>query len=176
MEWYHYALGSLALFVLLLSWRVPRCGKWIFLLAASYLVSVLYYRSGWGIYGPPGPVMAFLCDAALFLVIREAHEEKWEMRGLGTVVAVMIALNFVMSFSVITGYPPAIPHDVYSSFLEVLNAAYLVIIGGVGLGDLIGVGDERHDLARDRRRGLSGAILDATKKARAPSHAKKMTL
>lgn len=170
MHWYHFALGSIALVALLLSWNVPRCGKWVFLVSASYVVSVLYYRIGpSGDYYPPGPVIAFFCDAIVFVIIRQGHKEKWEIFGLGSLIMFMATLNLVQVMGDAIGFPPMLPSDIYSMILEVTNALYLFIIGGVGLMDL----GHEIGLARNRRGGMGRAFYYA---ARAQSKVSKIEI
>lgn len=170
MAWYHIALASLALLALLLSWNVPRCGKWVFLATMSYIVSVIYYRmSPGGHLFPPGPVIAFFCDAAVFVMIRQGHREKWEFWGLGSLVMGMATLNFIQVMSDATGVPPVLPQLVYSEILEVTNALYLSIIAGIGLMDW----KHEIDLARNRGARMGGTFYHA---AREKSQVQKIRL
>lgn len=170
MEWYHAALASLALIALLLSWNVPRCGKWIFLATMSYIVSVAYYRlSPGGHLYPPGPVVAFFCDASVFVMIRQAHKEKWEFYGLGSLMMFSATLNLLQVMSDATGVPPMLPQLIYSEILEVTNALYLSIIGGIGMMDW----KHEIDLARNRASGVDRTFYLA---AREKSKVQKIRL
>lgn len=176
MHWYHAALGGMALTALLLSWNVPRCGKWIFLLSASYVASVLYHRlAPYNDVLPYGAVVAFFCDAILFLLIRQLHVEKWEYWTLGMIALGMALFNLVQIIGFTFGFPPVLSNTDYSSILEVANAAYLAIIGGVGLSDLVGR-YEGHFLGNRSNGGVRSALSSAVSAARKKSSVRKLTL
>lgn len=135
MSWYHEALAALALFALVASWHLPRCRLWVGILVVAFVVSVAYYRlyPYADFWLPPGAVVAFFCDAIVFLIIRETHEDQWEIYGLGTIMIASATLNAIQVVGYVSGWPPMLPHVIYSSILELANAAYLLLIGGVGL-------------------------------------------
>lgn len=178
MDWYHYVLGALALLALILSWNVPRCGKWIFLLSASYVVSVLYHRlAPHDDVMPHGSVVAFFCDAAIFIIIRQMHVEKWEIFGLGGVVLLMASFNMVQVLAVSFGFPPVMDQAIYSAILECANVAYLLLIGGVGLADWLTHGrGEGHHLGWHRSAGMAGNLSAITSEVRKKSHVRKLSL
>lgn len=137
LEWYHETLAVLALLALVASWGLPRCRLWVGLAAASYVASVLYFRVTpiAGVWTPYGASVAFFCDATVYLVIRETHREKWEMRGLGTVMITTATLNALQSIGWAFGWPPVLAHAIHSGLLEIANAVYLLLIIGVGILD-----------------------------------------
>lgn len=178
MEWYHFSLLSLALIALLLSWRVPRCGKWIFLASASYVVSVVYHRMSvdYGIM-PHGSVLAFFCDAIVFIIIRQLHEDKWEIYGLGGVVMLMVVFNLVQVMAVSFGFPPVMDKTIYSAILECANAAYLLMICGVGLMDWLENGNhEGHDLGWHRPDSVGSNLTSISSSIREKSQVRKLSL
>lgn len=140
MEWYHLTLLALVLGALALAWRVPRAALWIGGAVASYVVSVGYFRWSAGVefWVPNGAVVAFLCDALLFLLIREFHRFSYEFHGLGVICLIMATLNLLYFSAQVLGAPPLPPHDVYAILLELLNVAYLACIGGAGLVERLG--------------------------------------
>lgn len=178
MGWYHFALAGLAFLALILSWNVPRCGKWIFLLSASYIVSVVYYRMiQYGDVMPHGAVVAFFCDAAVFVVIRQMHVERWEIWGLGSIALLMASFNMVQVSAVSFGFPPVMDQTLYSAILECANAAYLLLIGGIGLADWFTNGrGERHNLGWHRAAGVASNLSTITEEARKKSHVRKLSL
>lgn len=178
MEWYHFTLLALAILTLLLSWHVPRCGKWIFLAFASYVVSVVYHRLA--IYNdimPHGAVVAFFCDAGVFILIRQMHVEKWEIFGLGSVVMLMAVFNLVQVLAVSFGFPPAMNQFIYSAILECANVAYLLMICGVGLMDWLGHGKrEGHGLGWHRPDSVGANLTAISEAVRKKSHVRKLSL
>lgn len=174
MQYYHAILGALALAALLLSWRLPRCGKWIFLVSASYVASVLYHRLvPYDDVMPHGAVISFFCDAFVFVMIRQMHQEKWEIYGLGTIVMFMAVFNLIQVLAVTFGFPPVMANEKYSTILEVANALYLFIIGGVGLSDLV-ARNERHGMGHYRHGGVSATLASAVEAGREKSHVRKL--
>lgn len=176
MEWYHATLGAVTLAALVLSWNVPRCGKWIFIASASYVASVLYHRLAPASDTLPlGAHIAFLCDAAVYVIIKQMHQERWEFWGLGSIAMFMAVFNLVQALAMTFGFPPVMPHTVYSSILEVANLAYLSIIGGVGLADLMGHGNDAYVVDHRRHSSLSGRVSAAIAWARKQSRVRKLT-
>jgi len=169
MSWFHYALLALACAALLASWNLPRCRMWIFALAASFVVSVLYYRIMPNPHGflPHGAFVAFACDCVLFILIRETHREAWEIRGLGTVMIASASLNALQMVGLVSGWPPMLSQGLYSSILELANAAYLLIIGGVGILERIADAETGgYHMRNHSRTGLAQAVNYANKEAR----------
>ncbi len=140
--WYHIALAILAGLALALSSRTPRAWVWIFALAASYVVSVLYVHipKPAGVWSPMPPAVTFLCDAGLALFIHRIHRERWEWWCLFVPVIGMSAISFTQTLALLTDYPPPLSVVLYASALEAINAVCLLLIGGIGAADLIGHG------------------------------------
>lgn len=167
MSWYHEALAALAIFALVASWHLPRCRLWVGILVVAFVVSVAYYRVApyADFWTPHGAVIAFFCDAIVFLIIRETHKEAWEIYGLGTLMIASATLNAIQMVGLVSGWPPMLPHIVYSSILELANAAYLLIIGGVGILGWIEYGARSgHSNGPDRSRRMA-MVVHATRKA-----------
>lgn len=134
MQWYHYALAILATVSLWSSWRVSKAALYIALLAMSYVLSVLYWHfKPDNPYFPHGSIIGFMLDAIVFVIVRQIHDDKWEFWGVVIPVSIMAFIGFyqVVGSSII-GAPVLRSLD-YSVMLEALNAAALLIIGGVGL-------------------------------------------
>lgn len=147
-EWNWYFLIA-ALAVAWTSKDVPRAWLWIALGAASYTISVIYWR-----HVPPlgyAEGVAGACDAVVCLSIYFMAKERWE-KFLYVLFATSVAVNFLyLGGNIYVGtwafgfpmYIPHVDHEVYSSLLEVLNALVLLLIGGMGLGRRIGATDAR---------------------------------
>lgn len=166
MSWYHEALAALAIFALIASWHLPRCRLWIGGLVVSFVISVAYYHATPidGVWLPNGAAVAFFCDAILFLVIRETHKETWEIFGLGTVMIASATLNAIQMVGLVSGWPPMLSQVLYSSILEIANAAYLILIGGVGILGWVESGERtRRHIGPDRRSSVAMVVNTARK-------------
>ncbi len=142
MFWFHIAQLSAFAVAAGLSWKTPRAALWVSLLAASYVISVLYVNyPHWGGFWPPSQLVGLLLDGAVLLAIREFHKEKWEFFGLGTIMGFMVTADIVQLSGSLTGYPPPLNQNDFGIILELLNYFALVLIGGVGLMDLVRVND-----------------------------------
>ncbi len=165
MDWFHFALLSLACAALLASWNVPRCRLWVLGLAAAYIVSVAYYRltppvtadSEW----PHGAFVAFGVDAALFIVIKNTHKDLWEIWGLGSVMIASATMNAIQMMGLVFGWPPMLPQATYSTILEIANAAYLLLIMGRGILGWVNAAIDRYHLLGNRDRGMARAVSSA---------------
>lgn len=171
MQWYHVLLITMAGVSLAASWKMPRCRLWIGALAMSYVISVAYYRlspfyDGWH---PHGSMIAFFTDALVFLIIRETHQERWEIATIGTVMIVSTSINLFQLSGYVWGFPPMLGQEAYSILLELLNAIYLLFIGGAGLMDHVDRKNTRRGLSRYRRGGLVAACINLFSKAREES-------
>lgn len=160
LQWYHETLAVLALAALVASWDLPRCRLWVGIVAASYVASVVYFHMTPipGVWAPYGAAVAFFCDAAVYLVIRETHREKWEMRGLGSVMMTTATLTALRTLGWAFGWPPVLAHAIYSGLLEVANAVYLLLI--IGMGTLARVESLGHRDGAAGHRGLGAAFLE----------------
>lgn len=160
LQWYHETLAVLALAALVASWDLPRCRLWVGIVAASYVASVVYFHLTPipGVWTPYGASVAFFCDAAVYLVIRETHREKWEMRGLGSIMITTATLNALQTTGWAFGWPPVLAHAIYSGLLEVANAVYLLLI--IGMGTLARVESFGRNNGAAGHRGLGAALLE----------------
>lgn len=123
-----YALVSVALVVMLLSWKTPRAWWWIGVGGASFFVTTLYYDYG---NREMHPILTLACDALCALVIYRMYKEDWE---------VLIFLAFLASvFCSVLMLGGFIKEDwIYASLLELCNLGGLLWIGTTGLVDMVG--------------------------------------
>lgn len=175
MQSYHVVLLAMAIASLLASWHVPRCRLWVGALSMSYVVSIAYYRlspfyEGWH---PHGSMIAFFTDAIVYLIIRETHQERWEIWSLGSVMIASTTINLFQLSGFVWGFPPMLGQETYSILLEILNAMYLLFIGGAGLMDYVERKSVRRGLPRHRRGGLVQACVYAYSKARKESRVRQ---
>lgn len=127
-----FALLFAAVVVMALSVKTPRAWLWIGLGGASFLASSLYWDMGDPKWHPP---FAFFCDALTCLAFHVWAKERWELG----VFACFLTSCFV-SIVMIAGW---LPNTVmYASLMEVCNWASLIIIGGIGLMDLLKVNED----------------------------------
>lgn len=97
---------------------------WIAALTLVYFASGAYWR-----LGLPHPVLvAGLMDAALVLAVVIFGALLWEM-WFGLIVLLCGLTNIAFLAASLAGAPW--PHDTYGTTLELLNAAALILIGGV---------------------------------------------
>jgi hypothetical protein len=164
MAWYHFALLGLAGGALWASWKLPRCRLWVAVAAASYVLSVVYFRATDGNpFYPHGSFIAFLCDSIAFVIIRETHKQKWEVYGLGGIMLTCATFNFVQLAAVVFGSPPVLDQSTYSEILEGANALYLLMIGGMGYMEAIA--DGQRSMPDHRSRPMAQAVHHAYAKA-----------
>lgn len=143
MSNYHMALFIAAVITGLVSCKTPRAILWILMLAASFTASVsfaFFVRSN--DLGFPHTGVTMLCDIVVFLSIREFGKERWETRLLAPLVSFSAAVSLIyttLTIFPIYGTPPQL---LYAITLEVINYIALLIIGGVGLLNLIKADNE----------------------------------
>lgn len=167
LSWYHFALAALALLALVLSGRTPRGWIWVAGISASYVLSIIYVRLERPdeIWTPPPSAVTFLCDAMLAFFVHALHRERWEWWGLFVPFSTSAMVSFIQTLGGLAGVPPPLPVDAYSSILEAITAAALLIIGGIGAVDWA----HGLDLARPDGRPAAAAAFAA----RAPTRASK---
>lgn len=112
-----------------------RAWGWLLAGAASYAVSVLYWRSGL----PYAPFIAGLCDAAVCLVIYFRANFRWEM-WVWRLFQFSVLVNIVYLGGTLEAWP-SLSHNAYSIILEAINWAALLWIGGNGAIQAIGATD-----------------------------------
>lgn len=173
MSFYHWA--QLAAFVLaaFIAWKTPRAPLWVVLLAASYVISVLYvHLAPKGAFWPPSQLVGLLLDGAVLLAIREYHKEQWEFYGLGTLLAFMVTADIVQLFGALTGFPPPFSRNNFGILLECLNYMALALIGGIGLMDWVRA-DDRDTMGHVRSDLLHRAGLYAHARTENPKTLRK---
>lgn len=187
MQWYHYAMAAAAALVAAAAFRRPRALLWVGLLAASYLVSVVYLHIYEGIeaanvlsvytadaggyvqlsrYWLPPSIIAAMCDIAAATVVRFAGRERWEVKWLAGSLFMMAAINIVFAFGVVFGFPPIPEQWVLGVVLEAINILALILIatGGTGIVEWIGA-------RMGARRGGRGLLGRGLAYLRAPARA-----
>ena len=123
-----------AIIASVISYRVnPRGILWIALAAYSFVVSTIYWRSG--LPYPEG--VAGACDALVCLGVYFYGREMWEM-AIWRLFQTSVAVNFLYLAGHL-GIFVSIDHTVYSSMLEAINWLILLLIGGMGLLQRLGV-------------------------------------
>lgn len=133
-------LGLLAGFVvaMVLGAGQQRVWGWLFAGAMSYVVSVIYWRSGL----PYGAAVAGLCDAAVCLSVYFLGRYQWEMwvwRIFQTAVAVnLFYLAQQYGIPARLGLMWSLSHNDYSVMLEALNWIALLLLGGTGVLQMAG--------------------------------------
>lgn len=117
----------------LVSWGHWRYLAWLGAMVASYALSVLYWDAG----GPYAEFLAGLCDLAIVTVVAWRARYLWEL-WFGALYLLSAGVNMVYLASNLTG-ADAIDHVLYSSVLEVINLAAILLIGGVSSFDKAGM-------------------------------------
>ncbi len=170
MQWYHLTIIAIAAVAFLASRGTPRASLWIVAVVAAYLGPVLYLnipRPEWLPWAPPVSGVSFLFDGFVYFLITHKHEEAWEKHGLGTIFMISATIDMLQCFGVLTGHPPPLSTTMYGSILEIMNVLALLLIGGIGIGDMIR--DGGFDISRSYRRYL-GSVMHV---AHAKTHASK---
>lgn len=126
-----YSILILSVIVMAISWRVPRAWLWILALMADFIATSLFWDYGNHAFHP---LFTLACDASVCLACHVYAQEKWELgfflAFLSSVFISLLKLSGLIPNSVI-----------YASFLEVFNYCALILIGGMGILDMI----SRHD-------------------------------
>lgn len=126
---------SLALglcFALAFSIGQGRVWGWLLAAAASYTVSVLYWRSGL----PYAPFIAGMCDAVICLLVYFLAKLDWEMK-VWRLFQFSCGVNLYFlaqqyGIPARLGVPWSLSHNDYSIILEAINWAALIFLGGTG--------------------------------------------
>lgn len=122
-----------AIVAVLLNWKNPRAVGWVLLLALDFIASTLYWRSDW----PYPAAFGGFCDAAVCFVLYFASKQRWEL-WIWRLMQASVAVN-IFYLSINLGLLRMdFPQDTYASLLELLNWLCLLLIGGVGILQLIG--------------------------------------
>lgn len=119
----------------LVAWGNLRFLWWLCAMFASYAISVIYWDLGW----PRGEFVAGMCDIVIVAIMARKALYLWEL-WTALIVLTMAFINWLYLANNLTG-AQLISHDGYSSVLEVLNIAAIVLIGGVASFDKAGMHD-----------------------------------
>lgn len=152
---YELTLIVLGLGTMLVSLRNPRGIAWVLLILADLIATTAYWKSG-NVYGE---VITGTTDFAVAYSIYALGKFKWEMwlcRLFLTSVLVSLVYLGLHGFGI-----TFIDQDTYSSFLELINWAAFLLIGGTAAFQLFGSKDVLGDtyLLRHWRRRLSFLVV-----------------
>lgn len=154
MQWFHVAQLAAFAIAAALAWKTPRAPLWAFLLAVSYVFSILYiHNAPRGGFWPPSQLVSLLIDGVVLIIVREYHRENWEWYGIRPILICMCSANLLQLGAVLLGFPPPLGSEAFGILLEFLNYLALLLIGGVGLMDLVRA-DARSDLDFHRLHSL----------------------
>lgn len=98
---------------------------WLAVIFTSYLVSSEWWRIG----GGSSELVAGLCDAATVLLLYLIGRRMWELAA-AALFTISMVINFVYLAHNLSGLQ-MIPHNAYSTALEVINVLALGLIGSV---------------------------------------------
>lgn len=122
-----------------------RAWGWLLAGAASYTVSVLYWRSGL----PYAPFVAGMCDALICLAVYFKAKYRWEMM-VWRIFQASVLVNIIYLGGTLSAWP-SLSHNAYSIILELINWAALLWIGGNGAFQPVGESDASFTAARPLR-------------------------
>lgn len=138
-----------------------RAWGWLLAAAASYVVSVVYWRSGL----PYGAFIAGMCDALVCLAVYLRGKHKWEM-GVWRLFQFSVLVNIVYLGGELHAWP-SLGHNAYSIMLEAINWAALLWIGGNGAFQPVGESDARSS-AGGFVRGIRRALVSLHRERKIP--------
>lgn len=144
MQWYHVAIGTCAIFAYVASGNTRQGRRWCALIIAGYMLSVIYAHVSAAVsFWTPHPVaIAFMCDAVVYKIIDETHNNRWEKWGPRLLMAVSVSVNGLQLTGLIFNMPVPMPPWFHSSVLELITAVALIWIGGYGI--LKRLSDDQH--------------------------------
>ena len=140
MNEFQIALLIGAVIASLLSLRLPRAQLWIWTMAAAFVLPTAWQRADL----PFHPAFTLGCDAGVCLAIYFFGREKWEI-GLYRIfqASVLTSLLFLAGPLEVFGTVFYMSNYGYVVVLEMLNWLALLLIGGVGLSEILkGQADE----------------------------------
>lgn len=157
MTEYEFWLAAGCVLTAIWARALPRALLWLAVIAASFAVSSVYWRTSL----PYPVVFAGVCDAITWLAIYAGAKRKWEMR-LGNIVQAMLLINIV--YGALPVYGVQVSAFAYGVLLDVCNWAALFLIGGTASMQMAGA----YGTAFDRRSAgflhRLGAALHAERK------------
>jgi hypothetical protein len=169
LGWYHFALAVLAFLTWWPARRVPHGRLWVCGIALSYVASVAFTRAHLTDAPWAPPAVTFLCDAALAYFIHAVHEDERDYWRLFVPFATSSMVSFIQTLAILSGTPPPLPVDAYSSILEAITAAALLMIGYRGVRDWA----DGMDLPRRHGRHASAPLVSAATSRFRPTRASK---
>lgn len=113
-----------------------RAWGWLLIVAASYAIATVYWRTGL----PYGAFVAGMCDTMICLAVYFFGKAKWEM-WIWRLFQVSVAVNFAYLGGTLHVWP-IFNHEVYSIILEAINWIALLWIGGHGAVQVVGASDD----------------------------------
>lgn len=140
LEWYHQAIIGIAIVAAIASHKTPRAWVWIVGIMAAFLLSSAYAQrhEAIGVWSPLPPAITFMCDALFAAIIHKTHRERWEYWGLFIPFSLSSLISFMQNLALLAGFPPPLEVVYYASLLEAITALCLLLIGGIGVADLVG--------------------------------------
>lgn len=133
MSVFDIALLIGATVAIFLNWQTPRAVGWVVLLALDFIASTLYWRAGL----PYAEAFAGFCDATVCFALYFGAKERWEL-WVWRLMQASLAINIFYLAVNLRLLRIEISQDTYSSLLEAANWLCLLLIGGVGMLQLIG--------------------------------------
>ncbi len=127
MSIYQLTLLFFASVAAAINWGNWRAIGWLAAGQLSIILSVAYWKSGL----PYGEGVAGICDAVVAYLVLRLGIHKWE-DWVGYGFLLMLAVNIAYLASNIF-LPLSVPHWLYASGLEVVNAIIIIFIGGIGV-------------------------------------------
>jgi len=118
----------------LLSMQLPRAQLWVLTMTAAFVFPTIWQRADL----PFHPAFTLGCDAGVCLAIYFFGREKWEV-GLYRIfqASVLTSLLFLAGPIEVFGTVFLMGNYVYVAMLEFWNWLALLVIGGVGLSEIL---------------------------------------
>lgn len=127
MQWYHYTLLAMAISAGVISWKIPRAVLWLSLGALSFVLSVIWHRSGLPGGLIFGAVTNFIICVCLSCVPKRMA---WET-GFFNAVIMMMMLDALRAWGFIAS------HEAFAIGLEIVNAVAILIIAAPGASEWV---------------------------------------
>ena len=128
-----WLLGGLCLALIAVRGQKRPTG-WLLAIAAAYVASTLYWRSG----APYGAFVGGMCDMLISLAAYLWGKERWETKWVRWLFLFSATINLYHLAGLYGITPASLPHNAYAAMLEAVNWLALAFIGGVGLLQPVG--------------------------------------
>lgn len=148
----------------------PRSLFWLLIVGIDYALSDVVWRTGFP--HAEGAVAVF--DACVVGALWMWGESLWEEFAENLFkLSAAVGLVYLLGD---TGLIPEVEHEYYSIVLELINALFLLLIGGTGIASLVGIDRPRRIGAGGRFGGIVrglGALASAPRSHPHPFHQKR---